>query len=68
MGHPCISYVRSQATTSISFDLNKFIQDAVKRPEKPIQSSWYLTNVFAGFEIWSGGTGLKTTDFSAIVQ
>ena len=68
MGKPCISYVRSQPSTSITYDLNKFIQDAVKRPEKPIQASWYLTNVFAGFEIWSGGTGLKTNSFSAVVQ
>jgi Glycosyl hydrolase family 12 len=68
MGKPCISYVRTQTLASINYDLNAFIQDAVKRPEKPIQSSWYLTNVFAGFEIWSGGTGLKTNEFSAVVQ
>ena len=68
MGKPCISYVRTQTLNTFKFDLNAFIQDAVKRAEKPIQSSWYLTNVFAGFEIWSGGVGLKTTEFSAVVQ
>jgi hypothetical protein len=68
MGKPCISYVRTQQSNSITFDLNKFIQDATKRAEKPIQSAWYLTNVFAGFEIWTGGAGLKTTEFSAVVQ
>jgi Glycosyl hydrolase family 12 len=68
MGKPCVSYVRTQQSNSMTFDLNKFIQDATKRAEKPIQSTWYLTNVFAGFEIWSGGVGLKTTEFSAVVQ
>jgi Glycosyl hydrolase family 12 len=67
MGKPCISYVRTQTLASINYDLNAFIQDAVKRSEKPIQASWYLTNVFAGFEIWAGGMGLKTNEFSAVV-
>jgi len=30
-----------------------------------ITPSWYALNVEAGFEIWSGGTGLATTAFSA---
>jgi hypothetical protein len=63
---PCISYVRKPATTSMTFDLNKFIDDAETRGT--IKSNWYLTNVFAGFEIWSGGVGLETTDFYAIVN
>lgn len=66
-GKPCISYVRTQATDSLEFDLNAFIQHATTRGGA-IQSSWYLTNVFAGFEIWSGGVGLKTTAFYAIVE
>jgi hypothetical protein len=66
-GKPCISYVRTQRTDSMEFDLNAFIKDAVKRPNA-IQSSWYLSNVFAGFEIWSGGVGLKSTAFYAIVS
>jgi hypothetical protein len=66
-GRPCISYVRTQATTSLEFDLKAFIQHATTRPGA-IQSSWYLTNVFAGFEIWNGGMGLKTTSFYAIVE
>ena len=60
-----ISYTRDK-TNSMTFDLNTFIQDAVSRGA--VQTSWYLTNVFAGFEIWSGGAGLQTTDFYAIVQ
>ena len=36
----------------------------------PFSSSWYLTDVFAGFEIWSGGnaTNLKSTGFSCVVK
>jgi Glycosyl hydrolase family 12 len=65
---PCISYVRTQSIQSMSYDLNSFIQDAVKNRPGTIQSGWYLTNVFAGFEIWSGGQGLQTTSFSAVVN
>ncbi len=67
-GKPCISYVRTEHTTSMEFDLNLFIKDATTRPSAPIQSSWYLSNVFAGFEIWSGGVGLKCNAFYAIVN
>ena len=65
---PCISYVHSPATTSLSFDLNQFIKDASQNHGAPIKSTWYLTNVFAGFEIWSGGVGLKGTNFSVQVD
>jgi hypothetical protein len=61
-GRPVVSYVRTQATTSLTFDLNAFIRDAVARPNG-IQNSWYLSNVFGGFEIWSGGTGLMLNCF-----
>ncbi|HEX7598138.1 MAG TPA: hypothetical protein VF518_07980 [Polyangia bacterium] len=64
-GKPCISYVAAQALNSLSFDLNMFIKDAIARGK--VQSSWSLTNVFAGFEIWSGGVGLETTDFAVTV-
>jgi hypothetical protein len=63
---PVISYVRTQPTPSMEFDLNIFIQDAVRRGT--IQSGWYLSNIFAGFEIWQGGVGLKTNNFCAIVN
>ncbi len=62
-GKPCISYVAKQPIASMTFDLNAFIQDAVENRQNTIQAGWYLTNVFAGFEIWSGGVGLKTSDF-----
>jgi hypothetical protein len=65
---PCISYVRTETTLGMSFDLNAFIKDAVTNRPDTIQSNWYLTNVFIGFEIWKGGVGLETTNFCAIVN
>jgi hypothetical protein len=32
-----------------------------------ITDSMYLTNIFAGYEIWKGGVGLQTTNFRAAV-
>ena len=64
---PVISYVTTQPIDDLEFDLNAFIKDAVKRPGA-LQSGWYLSNVFAGFEVWSGGVGLKTKAFYAIVE
>ena len=52
---PCISYVGTTDLKSFSFDLNLFIQDAVKNQPNTILSAWYLTNIFTGFEIWRGG-------------
>ncbi|MGC4070460.1 MAG: cellulose binding domain-containing protein [Polyangiaceae bacterium] len=63
---PCVSYVIVGNTQSFTYDLNLFIKDAVQRGY--VKSNWYLTNVFAGFEIWNGGAGLRTTDFYAIVN
>jgi hypothetical protein len=65
---PCISYVSTQSTKSLSYDLNAFIKDAVANRSGTIQSSWYLTNVFSGFEIWQGGVNLESTSFCAVVQ
>lgn len=65
---PCISYVATQTTKSLTFDLNLFIQDAVKNQPNTIQSSWYLTNVFSGFEIWRGGQNLESTAFCVVVN
>jgi hypothetical protein len=65
-GHPCISYVRTEKTLSMSFDLNDFIKHAVGRGN--VQNAWYLTNIFVGFEIWRGGLNLETTSFCAVVN
>ena len=65
---PCISYVSTQTTLSMSYDLNLFIQDAVKNQPNTIQSSWYLTNIFTGFEIWRGALNVESTSFCALVN
>ncbi len=64
---PCISYVRTEMTQSLSFDLLRFIEDAVTRPGG-IDASWALTNVFTGFEIWDGSQNVETTAFCAFVE
>lgn len=65
---PCISYAATKDVMSLSYDLNSFIQDAVQNRPGTIQSSWALTNVFAGFEIWRGGVNLESTSFCAAVN
>jgi hypothetical protein len=64
---PVVSYVARSSVLSFSGDLMPFIRDAAMHG---IQSSWYLTDVFAGFEIWSGGgtNGLAASEFTAVVQ
>ena len=37
---------------------------ALARRHRLIRPGWWLTSVEAGFEIWRGGTGLRTTGFS----
>jgi hypothetical protein len=67
-GVPAISYVPSDETISEwSFDLNDFIRNATDQ-FMVVEDSWYLTNVFAGFEIWKQGVGLDAQDFCAIVE
>jgi hypothetical protein len=66
---PVISYVPTGGDISeMSFDLNDFIKNAVADYPNTIQSSWYLTNVFAGFEIWNGTVNVKSDNFCAIVE
>ena len=65
---PCISYVRTETTLALSFDLNAFIKDAVMNRPNTIDAGWHLTNIFTGFEIWTGGVGLESTAFCAIVN
>ena len=81
LGRPVISYV-SKSTLNNSpanFDLKKFFDDAATNGTAdqgkagtsiPFSSSLYLTDVFAGFEIWTGGdaTGLQSTGFTCVVQ
>jgi hypothetical protein len=65
-GKPVISYTAQSSVNSLSFDLLDFIKDAVGRSK--VSSSWYLTNIMAGFEIWNGGQGLKVNNFCAVVN
>ncbi len=65
---PCISYVRTEPSLVLSTDLNFFIRDAVDNRPDTISGDWYLSNVFIGFEIWSGGAGLETTSFCVNVE
>ena len=81
LGRPVISYV-SKSTLNNSpsnFDLKKFFDDAATNGTAdqgkagtsiPFSSSLYLTDVFAGFEIWTGGdaSGLQSTGFTCVVQ
>jgi glycosyl hydrolase family 12 len=62
-----ISYVvPGAAIPDYTFDLNLFIKDAVQRGL--LSPNMFLTDVFAGFEIWSGGSGLRINDFTVNVQ
>jgi hypothetical protein len=79
LNRPVVSYVLSdESLSTLSFDLKDFITDAVanagadKSNGKTSQSfaaSWYLTDVFGGFEIWSGvdAATLKQT-FTCVVD
>lgn len=69
---PVVSYVAKSTLQSLTFDLKDFMNDAVTNGDKDktagqtsqaFIADWYLTDVFAGFEIWSGSaaTNLKET-------
>ena len=64
---PCVSYVSSTPIDGLAFDLNNFIQDAVTK-QYGVTSSMYLSLVFGGFEVWSGGDGLELKQFCAAVN
>jgi chitodextrinase len=58
-----ISYVLNPGGTSFSnLDAKALIEDAVSRGS--LNSSNYLIDAEAGFEIWQGGQGLGTNSFS----
>jgi len=73
---PVVSYVaKDSPLMTLSFDLKAFMNDAVTNgaadktaggTSTAFSSDLYLTDVFAGFEIWSGSaaTGLKSSGFS----
>ncbi len=72
---PVISYVNEgPAILDYQFDLNLFIRDAVQRSQMgqlnalQFPANLFLTDIFAGFEIWGGGTGLRIDEFTAVVR
>lgn len=72
---PVVSYVAKGKLNTMTFDLKAFMTNAAQfgssdHSSNPFTTSLYLTDVFAGFEIWSGGdsSGLSVTEFSAVVQ
>jgi len=72
-GRPIISYVAATTLNEWAFDLNDFITDAKTRTSTAqatavINDNLYLTNVFAGFEVWSGVSNLKTDKFCIQVK
>jgi hypothetical protein len=68
---PVVSFVNpvendnSRAQNFTNVNIKEFMTAAA--PD--IDASWYLTDVFAGFEIWSGGSGgnLAVDEFKAVV-
>jgi hypothetical protein len=78
-GRPVISYVANSTNNNFSSDLKLFFDDAVTNGAadmaagsgitQAFSSGWYLTDVFAGFEIWNGSDakGLKDT-FTCVIQ
>ena len=64
---PVVSYVATSTTMNKTYNLKLFLADAANYG---IPSNWYLTDVFFGFEIWSGSgtSGLSVTNFTADVQ
>ena len=79
-GRPVISYVAQDSPVStLSFDLKNFIDDAVTNANSDMSAggtsqafsnSWYLTDVFGGFEIWTGSdaSNLACSKFTCVVE
>lgn len=78
-GRPVVSYVAKGTITDFSADLKLFFDDAVKNGDadksaggtsQAFSNSWFLTDVFGGFELWSAGdgVGLKADEFTFILN
>ena len=62
-----VTYDMTSASTSVSnLDVGTLAQDMLSRGYT--QSSCYLIDVEAGFELWQGGAGLETNSFSVNVN
>ncbi len=65
-GWNVFSFVRTQNTTSVNFDLRDFTSNLVNRGW--LSSSKYLTSVQAGTEVFVGSGTLTTTAYSTNVS
>lgn len=77
---PVVSYVAQDSpVASLAGNLEVFINDAVANgaadmaaasTSQAFSGTWYLTDVFGGFQIWTGSdaTGLQCTGYSCVVQ
>jgi cellulose 1,4-beta-cellobiosidase len=60
-----------QTTQVTNLNLKSFVtfgeqaHPRLRQPKPLISTRWWLENVNAGYEIWNGGVGLRTTSFSA---
>ncbi len=61
-----IAYVRTGPSDSVKLNLKDFCDDAVARGL--VRPAWYLIGVEAGFELWRGGAGLASKEFSVKPQ
>ena len=61
-----VSYVATSTITNASVNLKPFIDEAVAN--RGFSTSWVLSDIFGGFEIWSGGQGLQVQEFTAVVN
>jgi hypothetical protein len=65
---PVISYINEgQSLLDISVDFNLFIVDAVGR-NLGLTANQFLTDIFAGFEIWDEGEAVQLREFTAVVN
>jgi hypothetical protein len=79
-GRPVVSYVAQDSPVlSLTLDLKSFINDAVTNgaadeaaasTSQAFANTWYLTDIFGGFQIWTGSdaTGLQCTNFACVIQ
>lgn len=65
LGQNYIAYKITSPVDSVNLDLRDFIDDAITRGY--LYTPWYMHDIEAGFEIFSGGQGLTTYSFAADV-
>ncbi len=62
IGWTLVTYRRRKAAHEITIDLLPFIQDSIRRGF--VNREWFMMNAEAGFELWRGGAGFKSSFFS----